>query len=83
MNCLLGKVSLGSPRTPIFFNKHSQKFNRLHFCNIKMRKKTCKHEWIKLTNIDKHKIWYMIFIYANEIVHREKLVCFKCGEERR
>lgn len=43
----------------------------------------CKHDWVKITNIEKEKIWYMIFIYVNNLRHREKFVCLKCGEERR
>lgn len=39
----------------------------------------CKHDWLKLTNIQK--AWYMIFIYMYQ--KDEKLVCLKCGKEVR
>ena len=44
---------------------------------------TCEHDWVKITNINKMRYWYFLFIYGNELIHREKLVCLKCGEERR
>ncbi len=42
-----------------------------------------KHDWVKITNIDKTKVWYMLFIYCNELRHTEKFVCLKCGRELR
>ena len=41
----------------------------------------CKHDWVKLTSLEKDKIWYCIFIYANRVDRKEKLVCLKCGKE--
>jgi hypothetical protein len=35
----------------------------------------CKHNLVKI--IRKQKVWYMIFIYANE--YEEYYVCTKCG----
>lgn len=42
----------------------------------------CKHDWVKVCNIDKDKIWYCIFIYAHSFTKREKYVCLKCDDVR-
>ena len=42
----------------------------------------CKHDWVKITNINKNTVWYCIFVYVNEYVKREKYTCLKCGMER-
>lgn len=46
-------------------------------------KNKCEHDWVKITNIEKQKVWYMIFVYLNGYERKEKFVCLKCGEERR
>jgi len=48
-----------------------------------MKKDKCKHDWVKITKIRKQKVWFMIFIYSNELDHDEKFVCLKCGKEIR
>ena len=27
----------------------------------------CKHDWIKLVNINKQVVWYLIFVYLREL----------------
>ena len=43
----------------------------------------CKHDWVKITNINLDKMWYMIFIYAKQYSRDEKYVCLKCGKTER
>ena len=43
----------------------------------------CKHDWVKITNIEKETVWFMVFIYQSMKQHKEKFVCLNCGDIRR
>ena len=44
--------------------------------------KQCKHDWVRILNIQEQRIWYLI-IYGKEYTREEKYICLKCGEERK